>query len=110
MQSTGAHLFQDGAVLVVEANLEGMQAVFVEREEILIIRSAAVHDATATIHGGVKDGVSFAAVLGLDVVGDTVEGDVGIVSEEHFWRVPKPRSDVSYWKTLTHCEPESAKK
>ena len=110
VQSTGAHLFQDGAVLVVEANLEGVKAVFIEREEVLIIRGAAVHDATATIHGGVKDKVSFAAVLGLDVVGDTVEGDVRIVSEEHFSRVAMQRSGVSYWKSLTNCEPESTKK
>ena len=87
MERTGAHLFQDGTVLVVEANLESVQAVFIEREEVLIIRGAAVHDATAAIHGGVKDGVSFAAVLGLDVVGDAVERDVRIVSEEHFSRV-----------------------
>ncbi len=71
-------------MLIVEAQLQGAQPVFVERQEIAIAAGAVMHYSTATVDGGIENGVGFAAVLGLHVIGHAIEREISIVSEEHF--------------------------
>jgi hypothetical protein len=84
LQRAGANFLDDGAMLIVEAQLEGAQPVFVERQEIAIAGGAVMHYAAATVDGGIENGVGFAAVLGLHVIGHAIEREISIVSEEHF--------------------------
>src|SRR5208337_5242733 len=67
IQSSIAHFFQDGAVLLIQAQFQGLLAIVIERQQVVVIIRAAVQHASAEVDRGVNQGEGFATVLCLDV-------------------------------------------
>jgi len=84
MEGAGANVFDDVAMLLVEAQLQGLFAIGVQGEEVEIIVGTAVQHASAEINRGVNQGVGDATIFRLDVIGRAAYRHVGVVTEKHF--------------------------
>jgi hypothetical protein len=92
MQRARSKLFDDGAVLLVQAKLERLFAIGVQREKIEIVVGAPVQHAPLKVDGGVNKGVGGAAVFRLNVEGGLAHFDVCIVTKKHLAVRPCLRS------------------
>jgi hypothetical protein len=83
MEGAGANVFDDVAMLLVEAQLQGLFAIGVQGKQVEIIVRTAVQHASAEINRGVNQGVGDATIFRLDVIGRAAYRDVGVVTEKH---------------------------
>jgi hypothetical protein len=80
----GLNLFDNGAVLFIDALPQGLFAIGIQRQQVKIVVGAPVQNAAAEVNSRINQGVSDPAILRLNVIGRVARFHVGIVTEKHF--------------------------
>ena len=95
LQSTGADLLHDSAMLLFEAEFQGLLAIFVQGKQVEIVVGSAMENAPVIVDGGIEERVGVTAVFRLDMEGDIPELEIRVVTEDHVApRIPKESSRV----------------
>ena len=77
-------MFDNGAVLFIDAQLQGLFAIGVQRQQVKIVVGAPMQDAPTKINRGINERVSDPAIFCLHVIRSVAGFYVGVVTEEHF--------------------------
>jgi hypothetical protein len=83
MQRAGTNVFEGGAMLLVQAEAQGLFAIRIERDEVVVVVGAAMQDATAEVDGGIDERGRDAAILGLHVKAGVADLHIRVVAEQH---------------------------
>ena len=70
VQGPGANLLDNRAMLLVQAQFEGLLVAVVQWKQIKIVIGSAVEDAPLIVHRGIEEGVRHSAIFGLHVIRD----------------------------------------
>jgi hypothetical protein len=77
------NLFDDGVVLFIDAQPQGLFAIGIQRQQVKIVVGAPVQDAATEINCRINQCVSGPTIFRLYVIGGVACFHVGIVTEEH---------------------------
>src|SRR5260370_16022813 len=84
MQRARSKLFDDGAMLLMEAPLQSLFRGRIQRQQVKVIVRPAVQHASVEIDGGINQRVGDAAIFRWDVIRRASRLDVRIVTKKHW--------------------------
>ena len=70
-------------VLIVQTQFQGLLAIIVQRQQIVIIVGSAMQDPAVEVNGGINQPMGCSTIFGLHVKRDIAEREISVVAEHH---------------------------